>query len=162
MKWSEVDVSLVEMNVIRERVKFTYAGAPFKFQIPRGLCLYGANAYKSLTVDMGAATDFVKWWAELEARLCTLEPFRSNMVNGGLRVKLDDRTNIFNQSKEIKFPSIEEGLFRNNEVSCQIEVDGRYFFNDCHGLVVKCTQLMFFGDLGAPPPTSGECCFLDD
>jgi hypothetical protein len=164
MKWSEVEFSSIEVTTTpKDRTKYTYNGGRFKFQIPRGFSQSGLNAYKSMNVDMGASTEFVEWWARLEDHLChELEPFKSNMTNGSLRVKIDDKTNVFNREKEIRFPSVEEGLFRNQEVMCQVDIDGRYFYNDVHGLVVKCTQLVFFDELHTAVEPLKTCAFIDD
>jgi hypothetical protein len=154
MKWSDIDLDAIEIKTVKDRVKFTYKDGPFKFQIPRGMSS-GVGVFKSINVDVGQAAEFIEWWSVLEKRLCNQEPFKSNMNDGTLRLKIEDRTNIFNEKREISFPTIEEGLFKNLEVSCLIEVDGQYYFNDVYGLVVKCTQLMFFGEASGP-------CFLEE
>jgi hypothetical protein len=158
MKWNEVEFSSIEVTTtVRDRVKFTYdGGKPFRFQIPRGACPYGMNAWKSMAVQQGA--EFCAWWRTLEEHLAgALDPFNSNMsATGALRVKVSEQTNVFDAERQIIFPAIDEGLFRNQDVSCQIEIDGRYFYNDQHGLVVKCVQVMFWGE------EVTSCSFLDD
>lgn len=161
MKWTDVVFTDIETRAVKDKVKFSYSGKPFKFQIPRGISHYGLSNFKSINVEIGQL-EFNEWWTSLERHLCAAEPFKSNLSNGSLRIKMDDKTLVFNQDKILTFPSMEEGVFKGQEMSFQIEIDGTYFFNDVYGLVVRATQVVYYGSELSKPAEVPSCAFLDD
>jgi hypothetical protein len=144
MKWSEVDVpALVFAGKRGGGTKVTQAdGTPLRFQIPTGRVMYnGISDFKSMTLEM--PPDFCAWWTEtLEGISTGSEPFRSNVKDTGLRVKVDPLTQFFDEQKKSVFPAIEEGTLKGDTLSCIIEVSGIYFFQDVYGLIVRAHQVV--------------------
>jgi len=139
--WSQVDKTLIETATTgKDRTKFKYKDAPLRFQIPRGMCTWGVNAYKSLNIDI-SNQEFITWWRDLETTLCPLEPFNSNLKGASLRIKIDDSAYVFDENSKQVCPEIKEGLFRGQEVSCMIDIDSTYFFNGNWGLTVRIYQI---------------------
>jgi hypothetical protein len=114
----------------------------------------------------------VEWWAELERRLCPQEPFKSNYSNGSLRIKIDDATYIFDENSKQVIPEVREGLFRGQELSCIIDIESNYFFNNLWGLTIRASQIRFYGTeqqipdapkapVDSPVLAKGICAFLD-
>ena len=171
--WNETEIDNIETVLTgRERTKFRYNGGPLRFQIPRGMCTWGVSAYRSLNIDV-PNPEFIAWWRDLEARLCTNTPFNSNLKDASLRLKIDEASYIFDQNSKQICPDIREGLFRGQEVSCIIDIDSTYFFNGNWGLTVRIYQLKTLSDPviapsvveSAPSEISlpkGICAFLSE
>jgi hypothetical protein len=144
MKWSDVDTStLVFAGKRGGGTKVTQGdGSLLRFQIPTGRVMYnGISDFKSVTLEM--PSDFCAWWTEkLEDIASGCEPFRSNLKDNGLRVKLDPATQFFDEQKKSIFPAIEEGGLKSDTLSCIIEVSGVYFFQDTYGLIVRAHQVV--------------------
>ena len=144
MKWSDVDTStLVFAGKRGGGTKVTQAdGSVLRFQIPTGRVMYnGISDFKSMTLEM--PPDFCAWWTEtLEGISTGSEPFRSNVKDNGLRVKVDPLTQFFDEQKKSVFPAIEEGTLKGDILSCIIEVSGVYFFQDVYGLIVRAHQVV--------------------
>ena len=136
MKWSEVDTaSLVLTDKRNGGSKITPL---LRFQIPTARVMYdGVSNFKSVTLEM--PSDFVEWWT---ASLDTLlpEPYRSNMKDNGLRVKVEPGTQFFNDSRKSIFPSIDEGGLKGETLTCIIDIPGTYFFQDMNGFIVRMYQ----------------------
>jgi hypothetical protein len=168
--WNDVDKNLIEVHPTgKEKSRFVIDGKPLRFQLPRGLCQWGASAYKSLNIEI-TNRDFVEWWCELERRICPQEPFKSNLQCGSLRIKIDDGTYIFDENSKQVSPEIREGLFRGQELSCLIDIESNYFFNGNWGLTVRAYQVRFYGPemsaqsltaSAAPVLPKGICAFLE-
>jgi hypothetical protein len=124
----------------KDRTRFRYKGGPLRFQVPRGLCTWGVNSYKSFQVSV-SDPDFIQWWRALEAQLCQATPFNSNLKEGLLRIKIDDSVYIFDQNSKQINPEVREGLFRGQELSCLIDVDSTYFYNENWGLTIRAYQV---------------------
>jgi hypothetical protein len=75
---------------------------------------------------------------------------------------MDDKTLVFNQDKVLTFPCMGEGIFKGQEMSFQIEIDGTYFFNDVYGLIVRASQVVYYGTELSKPEEVPSCAFLDD
>ena len=181
--WTDIDRSLIDcVPTGKEPGKFRYrlGSAPLRFQIPRGMCVWGVSAYKSMNVDI-SSPEFIAWWRELEAQLCPVVPFNSNLTGGpmgssALRVKVDDATYIFDENSKQVTPEVREGLFRGQELSCLIDVESNYFFNGAWGLTVRASQVKTYGEpssqnedadepvtADAPGPIlTGRCAFLPE
>jgi len=143
--WYDLNKDLIDVVPgARDKSKYVYEGRPLRFQIPRGMCTWGVSQYKSFNVDL-SNVEFIEWWADLERRLCPQEPFKSNMLNGSLRIKIDDSTYIFDENSKQVVPEIQECLFRGQELSCIVNVESNYFFNDVWGLTVRASQIKFYG-----------------
>jgi hypothetical protein len=144
MKWSEVDTStLVFAGKRGGGTKVTQAdGSLLRFQIPTGRVMYnGISDFKSMTLEM--PVDFCTWWKEnLEEVATGCEPFRSNVKDNGIRIKVDQLTQFFDEQKKSVFPVIEEGALKGDVLSCIIEVSGIYFFQDVYGLIVRAHQVV--------------------
>lgn len=171
--WSEI----TDKNVIDSapwgkegRAKFSQAGAPLRFQIPRGRCKWGVSAYKSFQLTV-QNPDFIAWWKDLETFLCPQEPFNSNLKLNELRLKIDDATYIFDENSKQVNPEVREGLFRGQDLSVLVDIDSTYFFNGTWGLTCRAAQIRFYGEPDeeetvrhvetAPPVlTPGVCAFL--
>jgi len=140
MKWSEIDFS--ELTMTEKRGGGTKITPSLRFQIPSGRVLYdGISSYKSVTLEM--PEEFAVWWnTVLDKELCTQEPFRSNMKDNCLRVKIDTLTQFFDEKKKSIFPSIEEGSLRSSHLTCLIEITGVYYFQEVYGLVVRAHQIV--------------------
>jgi len=168
--WSDINKDLIDVTPgMKDRSKYLYDGRPLRFQIPRVMCTWGVSQYKSFNVDLQNPA-FIEWWTELERRLCPQEPFKSNLSGSSLRIKIDEATYIFDENSKQVTPEIQEGLFRGQELSCLISIESNYFFNNVWGLVVRASQVRFYGgDEGAeeeaPDDTvlqKGTCAFLED
>lgn len=181
--WVDIDRSLIEcVPTGKDPGKFRYrlGSGPLRFQIPRGMCVWGVSAYKSMNIEI-SSPEFVTWWKELETQLCPVFPFNSNMKGGtggsfALRVKVDDATYIFDENSKQVTPEVREGLFRGQEMSCLIDIESNYFFNGAWGLTVRASQVKTYGDApsetgeadepvtDAPGPVfvAGQCAFLPE
>ena len=164
--WSDIDTNQVEtVQLGRDRTRFRYNGGALRFQVPRGLCTWGVNSYKSFQIEV-SDLDFMRWWRALEAQLCPVAtPFNSNLNDGVLRIKIDDAVYIFDQNSKQINPEVKEGLFRGQELSCLIDVDSTYFFNGNWGLTVRAYQVKTLTDAPiveeAPVALKpGVCAFL--
>lgn len=142
MKWSEIDIStLVYAGKKGGGTKVTNAdGTPLRFQVPSGRVMYnGLSDFKSVTLEM--PVEFTQWWQKLDETIgagCT--PFRSNVKENGLRVKIDGTTQFFDGSKRSIFPALDEGALKGDTLTCIVEVSGVYFFQDVYGLIVRAHQ----------------------
>jgi hypothetical protein len=58
-----------------------------------------------------------------------------------LRIKIDDAVYIFDQNSKQINPDVKEGLFRGQELSCLIDVDSTYFYNENWGLTIRAYQV---------------------
>ena len=179
--WFDIDVNKIDTVALnKDRTRFGYNGGPLRFQVPRGLCMWGVNGYKSFQIDV-SDPEFLQWWRTLEAQLCPIAasgdplspPFNSNLRESSLRIKIDDSVYIFDQNSKQINPDVVEGLFRGQELSCLIDVDSTYFFNGNWGLTVKAYQVKTLTDAPGDdavdaepfvePPvalTPGVCAFL--
>lgn len=143
--WFDIDTSQIEMvTTTKDRTRFRYKGGPLRFQVPRGLCTWGVNGYKSFQVSV-SDPDFIQWWRALEAQLCSQEPFNSNLKDS-LRIKIDDAVYVFDQDSKQINPEVREGLFRGQELSCLIDVDSTYFYNEVWGLTIRAYQVKTLTD----------------
>jgi len=169
--WSDVEKSLIDIQPAgREKSRFVLDGKPLRFQIPRGACQWGVSQYKSFNVEV-TNPHFIAWWSELERRICPQEPFKSNLQNGSLRIKIDDATYIFDENSTQVSPEVREGLFRGQELSCLVDIESNYFFNGNWGLTVRAYQVRFYGPekpasvsepvVDAPILQKGICAFLE-
>lgn len=144
MKWNEVDTStLVFAGKRGGGTKVTQAdGSLLRFQIPTARVMYnGISDFSSVTLEM--PPDFCTWWTStLEDLASGCAPFRSNLKDNGLRVKVDHSTQFFDEQKKSVFPVIEEGTLKGDTVSCIIEVSGIYFFQETYGLTVRAHQVV--------------------
>lgn len=143
MKWSEVDTStLVFAGKRGGGTKITNAdGTPLRFQIPTGRVMYGLSDFKSVTLEM--PPEFTTWWVEtLEECADGCTPFRSNVKDNGLRVKVDTSTQFFDESKKSIFPALDEGALKGDRLDCIVEVSGVYYFQDVYGLIVRAHQIV--------------------
>lgn len=176
--WTDIDRSLIEcVPNGKDTGKFRYrlGSGPLRFQIPRGMCLWGVSGYKSMNVEI-SCPEFITWWKELEAQLCPVVPFNSNLKRGpmgssALRVKVDDATYIFDENSKQVTPEVREGLFRGQELSCLIDIESNYFFNGAWGLTVRASQVKTYGGESVDEPETddapgliltGQCAFLPE
>jgi len=168
--WSDIEKNLIEISPgKKDKSRFTIDGKTLRFQIPRGMCNWGVSQYKSFNVEV-TNPYFIAWWCDLERRLCPQEPFKSNMQNGSLRIKIDDATYIFDENSKQVSPEVREGLFRGQELSCLVDVEANYFFNENWGLIVRAYQVRFYGAeqpltasesiVETPVLQKGVCAFL--
>jgi len=171
-KWNEVSLDDVEVEpgTGRARPKFTLAGGPLKFQLPRGVCQWGVNTeFKSFQVSV-SDEDFVTWYETLEKKLCSDVPFSSNLKAGTLRLKLDDGTLFFRADGSLVADGAER--MKGADVSCIMEIPGSYHFNDKYGLTCRATQVRIWaegegaatpvGSYGTSPVTIPRRALLDD
>ena len=174
--WSDIDTASIEMTQVKEKTKFRYKEGPLRFQVPRGMCTWGVNGYKSFQVSV-TDPDFIQWWRALETQLCPVAasgsplspPFNSNLKDS-LRIKIDDSVYIFDQNSKQILPDVKEGLFRGQELSCLIDIDSTYFYNGNWGLTIRAYQVKTLSegtDIEVTPeedaPTTlkpGVCAFL--
>ena len=163
MKWSEVDTStLVFAGKRGGGTKVTQAdGTPLRFQIPTARVMYnGISDFKSVTLEM--PPDFCTWWTEtLEEIASGCAPFRSNVKDNGLRVKVDPATQFFDEQKKSVFPAIEEGTLKGDILSCIVEVSGVYFFQDVYGLIVRAHQVVIRKRNGPAAVAESKCEVTD-
>ena len=161
-KWSEVDTSLIEVGT-GQRVKFVYQNGPLRFQIPRGITRYGIGSFKSLTVDV-KDPEFAEWYKKLERVLCPLEPFKSNFSEYGLRIKVDDRTLLFDNEAKYLPVDLGEGTLRGDDVACIVDLDGYYFYNGNYGITCRAYQIKTYGGAREDEEVVEEltdCAFLE-
>jgi len=143
--WFDIDPTQIETIALnKDRTRFRYKGGPLRFQVPRGVCS-GVNAFKSFQVEV-SDPEFVQWWRQLESHLCPRTPFNSNLRDSSLRIKIDDSVYIFDQNSKQTTPDVREGLFRGQEISCLIDVDSTYFFNENWGLTIRAYQVKTLTD----------------
>jgi hypothetical protein len=163
MKWSDVDTStLVFAGKRGGGTKVTQAdGSVLRFQIPTGRVMYnGISDFKSMTLEM--PPDFCTWWTEtLEEIASGSTPFRSNVKDNGLRIKVDPLTQFFDEQKKSVFPAIEEGTLKGDILSCIIEVSGVYFFQDVYGLIVRAHQVVIRKRNGPVAVAESKCEVTD-
>lgn len=155
-KWTEVDLGAVEVEPGsgRSRARFTLAGGPLKFQIPRGVCMWGVSPeYKSFQVTIQDET-FGPWFESLEKKLVSETPFRSNYKGGQLRLKVDDGTLFFKADGTMIVDGAER--MKGADVSCIMEITGPYFFNECHGLTCRAAQVRIWAE-PEPAVIVGSC-----
>ena len=156
---------------MKDKSKYLYEGKPLRFQIPRGACTWGVSQYKSFNIEINNP-EFIEWWTELERRLCPQEPFKSNLSGNSLRIKVDEATYIFDENSKQVTPDVKEGLFRGQELSCIIDIESNYFFNNVWGLTIRASQIRFYGTeqpspgaqtapADVPVLAKGICAFLD-
>lgn len=142
--WSDLDISKITVVQSRQgRNTYAYNNLPLKFQIPRGLCTWGVGSYKSFQVSI-SNPEFIDFWGRLENVLCSEIPFVSNMKGNVLRIKIDDGAFIFDEQCHQITPEVQEGLFKGQELSCSVQIDSSYFYNDNNGLVVKASQVRYY------------------
>jgi hypothetical protein len=117
-------------------------GTPLRFQIPSARVMYnGLSDFKSVTLEM--PSDFIQWWQKLDETIGSgCVPFRSNVKDNGLRVKVDSTTQFFDESKKSIFPALDEGALKGDTLTCIIEVSGVYFFQETYGLIVRAHQVV--------------------
>jgi len=111
----------------------------------------GLSDFKSMTLEM--PPEFCTWWTENMDEISSgSTPFRSNIKDNGIRVKVDQLTQFFDEQKKSVFPAIEEGTLKGDVLSCIIEVSGIYFFQDVYGLIVRAHQVVIRkrSDVAAP------------
>jgi hypothetical protein len=133
------------------------------------MCRWGVSSYKAFQVDI-SNEEFLTWWRELESKLSVQEPFVSNLKGATLRLKIDDSTYIFDENSKQVSPEVQEGLFRDQELSCIVDIDSNYFYNGNWGLIVRAYQVLYYGPEArvTPEPTEapilkkGVCAFLTD
>ena len=155
MKWS--DVNLSELTFTEKRGGGVKISPLLRFQIPTGRVMYdGISSFSSITLEM--PEHFISWWYELEKALGQ-EPFRSNVSNGGLRIKVDQATQFFDESRKSIFPELTEGSLKGDTLSCIIEVPSVYYYQNMYGLVVRMYQGVV--RTRAPDAPSG-CLFLNE
>ena len=163
MKWSDVDTStLVFAGKRGGGTKVTQAdGSVLRFQIPTGRVMYnGTSDFKSMTLEM--PSDFCTWWTEtLEEIASGSTPFRSNIKDNGLRIKVDPLTQFFDEQKKSVFPVIEEGTLKGDVLSCIIEVSGVYFFQDVYGLIVRAHQVVIRKRTSGAAAAESKCEVVD-
>ena len=163
MKWSDVDTStLVFAGKRGGGTKVTQAdGSLLRFQIPTGRVMYnGISDFKSMTLEM--PSDFCTWWTEtLEEIASGCTPFRSNVKDNGLRIKVDPLTQFFDEQKKSVFPAIEEGTLKGDVLSCIVEVSGVYFFQDIYGLIVRAHQVVIRKRTNVAVAAESKCDVVD-
>jgi hypothetical protein len=162
--WSDIDIDRIEIKP-GTKDRFFYNGKILRFQIPRGLCVWGVSAYSSLNITL-PSQEFVDWWKRLETHLCPRDPFSSNLKGPDeLRLKIDRATYIFDENSKQILPEVKEGLFRGHELSCLVDVESNYFFNGSWGLVCRAAQIKTYTPdepvvTEAPVFQKGQCAFL--
>jgi hypothetical protein len=120
----------------------------------------GLSDFKSMTLEM--PSDFCTWWTEtLEEIASGSTPFRSNIKDNGLRIKVDPLTQFFDEQKKSVFPAIEEGTLKGDILSCIIEVSGVYFFQDVYGLIVRAHQVVIRKRNGPVAVAESKCEVTD-
>jgi hypothetical protein len=150
-KWSEIltEEIDIEPGVGRTRPKFTLAGGPLKFQLPRGVCQWGVNAeYKSFQVSVPDEA-FAQWYESLEKKLCSETPFTSNLRAGQMRLKADDGTLFFKADGTLLVDGADR--MKGADVSCIMEISGSYHFNEKYGLTCRATQVRIWQEGGDDP-----------
>lgn len=136
MKWTEVDLSTVAL--VDKRNGGSKFNPPLRFQIPTARIMYdGVSNFKSVTLEM--PNEFTEWWTDILDSILP-DPYRSNMKDNGLRVKVDPATQFFNDNRKSIFPSIEEGGLKGDTITCIIDIPGTYFFQDMNGFIVRMHQ----------------------
>ena len=167
--WNQVET--LKIDVVphtKDRSKYTLNGKPLRFQLPRSMCKWGVSAYKAFQVEI-SNEEFLTWWKDMESKLCVQEPFVSNLKGTSLRIKIDDSTYIFDENSKQVLPDVQEGLFREQELSCIVDVDSNYFYNGNWGLIVRAYQVLYYGTpVVSEAPTAGPvlqkgvCAFLTE
>jgi hypothetical protein len=74
-----------------------------------------------------------------------------------LRVKIDESTYVFDEGSHQVSPEVKEGLFRGQELSCIIDIDSNYFYNENWGLTVRAYQVRYYG---TDSLEKGKCAFI--
>jgi hypothetical protein len=173
--WNEIDRMTIDWDPFGKengRWKYRLGRGPLRFQVPRGRCVWGVSAYKTLQVEVTDAA-FIKWWKDLESQVCPQGPFNSNLKldrdgSYSLRIKIDEATYIFDQNSKQVEPEVKEGLFRGQDLSCLVEIHSNYFFQGSWGLTVRAYQVKHYGggeetlvEEVSSPLRKGTCAFLD-
>jgi hypothetical protein len=135
MLWSEVDFSKISVN---EKRKIKYDGGLFRFQLPEVTCTDGPSIYNQMTIEVPGG--FTAWYNELEEVIGVTEPWRSNINEGFMTLKLDDSSQIFDSDKKLT----KSKDFQGCTIKCILEVSGVYFFKETYGLTCRIYQIMSF------------------
>jgi hypothetical protein len=151
MFWNEVDKSLIEVD---DKGVITYAGGPFRFQIPIGYTEGGISEWMKISLKIDGNPEFFDWFSALEEHLGRTEPFDSvsSPDEGVLNLKyVENFTQIFDMNKKLCFESVP------SLQCCQLyvimEISKKYGpFRDRYGLVCKIYQIVY---LSVPQ----ECMF---
>jgi hypothetical protein len=166
--WNEIkfdDIDIIKNVKDDCKCRYKLDGIPLRFQIPRGMCRWGVGIkYKSIVIDF-SNVEFLKWWKSLEELLCPQTPFASNLNGNSLRMKIDDATYVFDENSNQTIPTLVDGLFKGQELSCLITIDSNYFYNDKYGLVVRVVQIKHYGEAKVETETEEvatlkECAFI--
>jgi hypothetical protein len=111
---------------------------PFRVQIPR---MRVTNMTEFGYLELEANEDFVKLWEPLEQQAkdaCTYSsPWRSVLFEGVLRIKIDERTHIFDSKSRL----IWTDKFVNKLVTCIIELKSIYDFKGYSGISCRIHQI---------------------
>jgi hypothetical protein len=142
MLWSEVDFSKILLN---EKRKITYGGKPFRFQLPEVTCTDGLSMYNQMTIEVPGG--FTAWYSELEESIGVLQPWKSNINDGYMTLKIDDSSQIFDENKKLS----QSKEFQGCTIKCILEVSSVYFFRETYGLTCRVYQIM---------STAPTCMFL--
>lgn len=130
-------------------VKILYDGKPLRIQTPK---MRACNVYEYGTLEFEAPEAFVQKWSELEDACkehADME-WRSNLVDGKFRVKMDDRTHIFDEDSRLVHNVPE---LYNRFVVCIVEVKSVYRFKGFCGVTCRIHQMKVY---------SNTYCFCDD
>lgn len=120
-----------------------------KFQIPKMRVLNYYGDYG--TLELEAVPRFLEFWQEIEdecKEYATLE-WKSNLSDGKFRVKVDDRTHIFDSESKL-VPEVPQ--LHNKFVTCIIELKSVYAFKGFSGISIRVHQLKI---------NESVCAFLD-
>ena len=148
-KWNEVRLEDVEIDPGkgRTRPRFHLPDGPLKFQLPRGVCTWGVSPeYKTFQVSIQDEA-FVKWYESLEKKLCSDSPFHSNIIDGSLRLKVDEGTLFFKSDGSLLVDGPDR--MKGADVSCIMEIPSSWFFQEKYGLTCRAAQVRIWS--GAAP-----------
>lgn len=111
-------------------------GKSFRIQIPK-LKVIGMNEYGKM--EMEVTDEFLELWKDIdeECKEYATLPWSENPKDGKFRVKIDEKTHIFNSRTEL----VTDPKFVGRFVTCIIEIQSVYSFKGFSGITCRIHQL---------------------
>ena len=128
----------MEFTQSTRTVRITRDDKPFRIQIPK-MKVIGFTEFGSLELEI--TENFTEIWNPLEQQAKEASPYvspwRSNIDEYKFRVKIDERTHIFDSKSELIWTS----NFVNKYVTCIIELKSVYDFKGFSGISCRVHQI---------------------
>jgi hypothetical protein len=116
-------------------------GLKFRVQIPMMMVVSENITYGSM--ELAAENpEFVKFWTDVEDECKkyadTTHTWNSNLQNGKFRIKIDDRTHVFDFDSKLKKS---QESYMGERVTCLLDVKSVYKFKGMCGITCRVHQM---------------------